>query len=498
MTLGPLEYIVIGFDRPDFTGAIATEIEKVVEKRIIRLVDVVVAQKDGEGNVEIVEIDNVRDPKFASFAPLLEDRMGLLTPEDIITLGEGLPNDSAALILLFEHRWAEKIKDAIIEAGGFLVAARPSRPSFWPPSTPSSRPRPPRPAARSTIREHDPKGAPHMMMRRRGMGLIGVAATTAVVAGTAGAVSHHQQQKYANQQARRSSSSRRPTRPASRRRSSRRWPSSRPRPLRRRRPGGAPDRHGPAQAARRPARGRRPHGRGVRRGQGQAPRGRLSSPRHDRRPCGAAGPAGPRPHPGREHGGSRRHRIQGRGHGAAGVRRRRPAAARPRHAGLRRCRRHEGRAGKTQMVTKTGATSSGALMGGFWGMLIGLLFIIPVAGPHHRRPHGCRDGDDGRLGREERVPPASPGRPQAGPARLSCCSSRSGPRTRRSRRSPRSAARCSRRRSRTRRPRRSTRRSPTTRAPRRPVPSRGGGRPAGLTPDPLAAVRRSPGSDRPA
>ena len=122
MTLGPLEYIVIGFDRPDFTGAIAAEIEKVVEKRIIRLVDVVVAQKDGEGNVEIVEIDNVRDPKFASFAPLLEDRMGLLTPEDIVTLGEGLPNDSAALILLFEHRWAEKIKDAIIEAGGFLVA----------------------------------------------------------------------------------------------------------------------------------------------------------------------------------------------------------------------------------------------------------------------------------------------------------------------------------------------------------------------------------------
>jgi hypothetical protein len=40
-----------------------------------------------------------------------------------------------------------------------------------------------------------------MMMRRRGMGLVGVAATTAVVAGTAGAVSHHQQQKYANQQA---------------------------------------------------------------------------------------------------------------------------------------------------------------------------------------------------------------------------------------------------------------------------------------------------------
>jgi hypothetical protein len=39
-----------------------------------------------------------------------------------------------------------------------------------------------------------------MMMRRRGPGLVRVAATTAVMAGTAGAVRHHQQQKYEGQQ----------------------------------------------------------------------------------------------------------------------------------------------------------------------------------------------------------------------------------------------------------------------------------------------------------
>jgi Short C-terminal domain len=38
------------------------------------------------------------------------------------------------------------------------------------------------------------------MMRRRGPGLIGVAATTAVVAGTAGAVRNRQAQKYGAQQ----------------------------------------------------------------------------------------------------------------------------------------------------------------------------------------------------------------------------------------------------------------------------------------------------------
>ncbi len=39
------------------------------------------------------------------------------------------------------------------------------------------------------------------MMRRRGPGIVRMAATTAVVAGTAGAVRHHQDQKYANQAA---------------------------------------------------------------------------------------------------------------------------------------------------------------------------------------------------------------------------------------------------------------------------------------------------------
>jgi hypothetical protein len=40
-----------------------------------------------------------------------------------------------------------------------------------------------------------------MMRRRRGPGLVRMAATTAVVAGTAGAVHHRQEQKYANQAA---------------------------------------------------------------------------------------------------------------------------------------------------------------------------------------------------------------------------------------------------------------------------------------------------------
>ena len=48
--------------------------------------------------------------------------MGLFTPEDIASIGEGLPDNTSALALLFEHRWAERLKDAVAAAGGFLVS----------------------------------------------------------------------------------------------------------------------------------------------------------------------------------------------------------------------------------------------------------------------------------------------------------------------------------------------------------------------------------------
>ena len=113
MTLGPLEYIVIGFEGNRFDGSIAREIEKVVEKKIIRLVDVVFVGRDAAGAAVIIELDAKDDPRFSSFAPLLADRMGLFTPEDLASIAALLPPDTAGVALLFEHRWAEDIKAAM-------------------------------------------------------------------------------------------------------------------------------------------------------------------------------------------------------------------------------------------------------------------------------------------------------------------------------------------------------------------------------------------------
>jgi hypothetical protein len=119
--LGPLEYIVIGFAGNTFDGSIAREIEKVVENGTIRLVDVVFVGKDADGDAIILEVDNKDDPRFAPFAGILADRMALLTPEDLEQVAAELPANTSGMVMLFEHRWAERIKEAMAAAGGFLV-----------------------------------------------------------------------------------------------------------------------------------------------------------------------------------------------------------------------------------------------------------------------------------------------------------------------------------------------------------------------------------------
>ena len=123
MTLGPLEYLVIGFEgNKNFDGSIAREIENVVNKGIINLVDVVFIGRSDSGDAVVLELDNKDDPRYAAFAPLLKNRMGLFTQEDIEQLAATMPPGTSGLIVMFEHRWAVALKEALQDAGGFLVA----------------------------------------------------------------------------------------------------------------------------------------------------------------------------------------------------------------------------------------------------------------------------------------------------------------------------------------------------------------------------------------
>ena len=128
MTLGPLEYTVIGFEGNNFDGSIADELSRVIDSGVISVVDLVFVGKGDDGNLRIVELDNKEDPRFAGFAPMLQGLTGLLTEEDIQEIGGQLEPNTSALVIMFEHRWAVRLKEAIGNAGGFLVARETIRP----------------------------------------------------------------------------------------------------------------------------------------------------------------------------------------------------------------------------------------------------------------------------------------------------------------------------------------------------------------------------------
>jgi uncharacterized membrane protein len=121
MFVGPLEYLLVGFENYRFTGQILAELRAAQEKGIIRVVDLCVIQKDEQGNVTERELSELSGEEATELSSLTSNVMGLLADEDIQQVAADIPNNSAAGLVLFEHTWAIGLKEAIKNAGAVAV-----------------------------------------------------------------------------------------------------------------------------------------------------------------------------------------------------------------------------------------------------------------------------------------------------------------------------------------------------------------------------------------
>jgi Family of unknown function (DUF6325) len=122
MTLGPLEYLVVGFEGNRFTGQILAELRAAREKGIIRIVDLLVLKKDDQGDVTALELSDLSKEEAAELGPLAGDLLSLFAQDDVEQVAATLPNKSAAGLLLIEQTWAIGLRDAIKHAGGVRIA----------------------------------------------------------------------------------------------------------------------------------------------------------------------------------------------------------------------------------------------------------------------------------------------------------------------------------------------------------------------------------------
>mgnify|MGYP001829129184 FL=1 len=121
MSYGPIELVVLRFDRTDLEGEVLCEIQKVVDGGTIAVLDILLAIRLGDDPVRVVEIQEIDDPVLGRFEPVIADVGGLLTEDDALRLSADLPPDSAIALFIFEHRWVTGIADAIERAGGSVL-----------------------------------------------------------------------------------------------------------------------------------------------------------------------------------------------------------------------------------------------------------------------------------------------------------------------------------------------------------------------------------------
>lgn len=120
MEIGPLEYVVIGFQDDHFQDEILPELNAIQQSGLIRVVDLLLIDKDADGAVTAQEISGLGEEEQQPYVGLMEDLAGLLTAEDIEKIAGEIPPGNAAVVVLLEHVWTLGLTEAVRKAGGVL------------------------------------------------------------------------------------------------------------------------------------------------------------------------------------------------------------------------------------------------------------------------------------------------------------------------------------------------------------------------------------------
>ena len=120
--MGPVDYIVLEWPGRQPSGEAVPMILDLVDRGIIRILDIAFVMKDADGTVRGLEVDAL-EGDAARFSEFEGASSGLMDDEDLRDAAEALEPGSAAAVLVWENRWAAPIAVALRRSGGQLVAS---------------------------------------------------------------------------------------------------------------------------------------------------------------------------------------------------------------------------------------------------------------------------------------------------------------------------------------------------------------------------------------
>jgi uncharacterized membrane protein len=144
LPFGPVQLLVLGFDRVRFDGEIMPEIERLKDEGIIRLIDMIFVTNN-RGVIDTIQTSDLSTEEAEDFGAIVGALIGagmgdenveagmvagaaegadghMLDEADVWFLEDAIPEGTSAAVALIEHRWAIPLRDKIIAADGVVLA----------------------------------------------------------------------------------------------------------------------------------------------------------------------------------------------------------------------------------------------------------------------------------------------------------------------------------------------------------------------------------------
>ena len=101
--LGPVDYLVVEFPGSNFNGEILPELAALVDRGIVRVLDLVLIKKQEDGSFEGFEFDDIESGSLGELRELERELADLLSEEDVVAVAEALDPGSTAALLVYEN-----------------------------------------------------------------------------------------------------------------------------------------------------------------------------------------------------------------------------------------------------------------------------------------------------------------------------------------------------------------------------------------------------------
>jgi hypothetical protein len=120
--MGPVDYLVVEFPEDHLTGEAFPLLVDLVDKGIIKIIDLAFMRKKPDGTVVQLNLVDLEKANLLELALFEGASSGLLDQSDLDEAAKALEPGSAAGILVYENAWAAPFAAALRRGGGQLVA----------------------------------------------------------------------------------------------------------------------------------------------------------------------------------------------------------------------------------------------------------------------------------------------------------------------------------------------------------------------------------------